>query len=255
MTPPPLDPRSFPKIPQPVFATVEEARQDRKIKLAAGFRIFGKLGYEEGVMGHISARDPEVAEHFWINPFGVSFNRIRASDLLRVSLDGELIEGNGYLHPGGVPTHAAVLAARPDLVSVAHTHSTYGTAWSAQDRLLDPISAEAAVFHERHALYDSYQGGEGANLAAVLARHKAIIFKNHGLFTVGQSVDEAVYFFLSLEKVCKAQLAAEATGRPLARLRHEHAQAIAERVQAYSGWLNFQPALQDILHEQPDLAL
>lgn len=250
-----IDPRSFAKIPQAVFKTVEEERQHRKVKLAAGFRIFGKLQYDEGVMGHISARDPEVPEHFWINPFGLSFNRIRASDLLRVSLEGELIEGEGYLHPGGVPTHAAVLSARPDIVSVAHTHSTYGTAWSAQDRLLDPISAESAVFYQRHALYDSYQHGEGANLAAVLDNHKALIFKSHGLFTVGQSVDEAVYFFLSLEKACKAQLAAESTGKPLALLAHGHAQAIAERVQAYSGWLNFQPAYQNILHEQPDLAL
>ncbi|MDQ7969516.1 MAG: class II aldolase/adducin family protein [Oxalicibacterium faecigallinarum] len=249
-----MDPRNFPRIPQPVFNSVEEERQHRKIKLAAAFRIFGRLNYDEGVMGHISARDPEVPEHYWMNPFGVSFNQIKASDLLRVSLDGELIEGNGLLHPGGVPTHSAVLRARPDIISVAHTHSTYGTAWSAQDRLLDPISAESAVFYERHALYDSYASGERENLAAVLENNKAIIFKSHGLFTVGQSVDEAVYFFLSLEKVCKAQLAAESTGRPLKLLTHDHATAIANRVEAYAGWLNFQPAYQHILAEHPELA-
>jgi ribulose-5-phosphate 4-epimerase/fuculose-1-phosphate aldolase len=250
-----IDPRSFPKIPKPVFATLEEERRHRKIKLAAAFRIFGRLNYDEGVMGHISARDPEVPDHFWINPFGVSFNRIKASDLLRVNLKGELIEGDGYRHPGGIPTHAAILSARPDIVSVAHTHSTYGSAWSAQNRLLDPISSESAFFYQRHALYDTYKYGERENLANILGNNKALIFQSHGLFTVGQSVDEAVYFFLCLEKVCKAQLAAESSGRPLKLIEPDQAWAISERADPYFGWLNFQPAFQHILHEHPELAL
>ncbi len=250
-----IDPKTFPKIPQPTFRSIEEERQHRKIKLAAAFRIFGRFNYDEGIMGHISARDPEVADHFWINPFGVSFNRIKASDLLRVSLKGELIEGDGYLHPGGIPAHAALLSARPDIISVAHTHSTYGNAWSAQNRLLAPISSESAFFYGRHALYDTYKFGERENLAKILDNNKALIFLSHGLFTVGKSVDEAAYFFLCLEKVCKAQLAAESSGRPLKLIEPEQAQAISNRADAYFGWLNFQPAFQHILHEHPDLAL
>jgi ribulose-5-phosphate 4-epimerase/fuculose-1-phosphate aldolase len=250
-----IDPSTFPKVPRPVFATVEEARHDRKVKLAAAFRLFGKYNFDQGVMGHISARDPEYPDHFWINSFGMSFNQIKASDLLRVSLKGELIEGEGYLHPGGVPTHAAVYSVRDDIMSVAHTHATFGTAWSALDRLLDPISSESAVFYQRHCLYDSYKHGEREKLANIIGTSRAIIFKNHGIFAVGESVDEAAYNFITLEKVCQTQLAAEATGRPLKRLEEADAIAIAQRANAYTGWLNFQPAFNTIVNEQPDLVL
>ncbi len=243
----------FPRPQQPVFETVAQARLDRKQKLAASFRILGKLGMDQGVMGHISARDPENPNHIWMNPFAVSFNRIKVSDLIRVSLDGELIEGKGLIHPGGFPTHAAVLTARPDVLSVAHTHSVYGTAWSAQNRLLLPISAESSVFYNRHSLYNSYALGERENLAQALGHNKAIIFRSHGLFTVGQSVDEAIYLFLLMEKVCQVQLAAEATGQPLDVLPPEQAQRLSDFHGAYQAWLNFQPSFNSIIHEQPDL--
>ena len=119
-----------------------------------------KLGFEQGVMGHVSVRDPEHADQLWMNPFAVSFDRIRVSDLLRIRFDGTLLEGDGLIHPGGINTHIAILSTRPELNAVAHVHSTYGTAWSALNRLLPPVSAEAAVLYERHAVYDTYRDGE-----------------------------------------------------------------------------------------------
>ncbi|MBD1551930.1 class II aldolase/adducin family protein [Pseudomonas typographi] len=244
--------RTYPRPQPPVFSSAEGERQHRKETLAAAFRIFGKLGYDEGVMGHISARDPENPQHFWINPFGLSFNLITAGDLQRVSLDGDLIEGHGCPHPGGIPLHSAILTLRPDIVSVAHTHSLYGRTWSTTGRLLPAASAESAVFYGKHALYDSHAHGEGDNLVNALGTNRALLMKNHGLLTVGQTVDEAAYLFISLEKICQSQIAAESIGSAQT-MEEEHARRGAERFQAYNGWLNFQPLYQSIVKEQPDL--
>lgn len=244
--------RQYPLPRPPVFDTVEEERQHRKDKLAAAFRIFGKLGYDEGVMGHLSARDPENPDHFWINPFGLSFNLITAQDLLRVSLNGDLIEGEGFPHPGGIPLHAAILRLRPDIMSVIHTHSIHGRTWTTTGRLLPPASAEAAVFYGRHAIYDSNLYGEGNNLVEAIGNNRALLMKNHGILSVGQTVDEAAYLFISLEKICQSQLAAESAGG-VDVMSAEHAQQRSDRFKSYNGWLNFQPIYQSILKEQPDL--
>ncbi len=234
-------------------ANVEQERRQRKRTLAAAFRVFGKFGYDEGVMGHASVRDPEYPDHFWINPFAVPFSAIRASDLLRVDYLGNLIEGQGHLHPGGLPLHSAILANRPEVVAAVHTHSPYGKIWSSTGRLLEPISNEAAVFHGRHAIYDSFAGGEGVNLANALGQNaRAVIMKNHGILTVGQSIDEAAYLFISLERLCREQIYARLLGQPQA-IDEQRAAAMAERFKPYNGWLNFQNLYQEIVAEQPDL--
>lgn len=243
--------RRYPRPLPPVFGSFAEARQHRKERLAAAFRIFGKLGFDEGVMGHISARDPEYPEHFWINPFGLSFDLIRASDLLCVNFQGELISGEGYRHIGGLPLHAALLAGNPSLVSAIHTHSPYGKIWASSGRLLEPLSNEAAVFHGHHAIYDSFAGGEGANLVTALGDGRALVMKNHGILTVGQSVDEAAYLFVSLERVCREQIYARLLGTPQA-IEPARADEIAARYSADAGWLNFQPLYQSIHRDQPD---
>ena len=244
--------RLYPKPRPPVFEYVEDERRHRKEKLAAAFRIFGKSGYDEGVMGHLSARDPENPDHFWINPFGLAFNLITAGDLLRVNLQGDLIEGDGYPHPGGIPLHASILGLRPDIVSVIHTHSIYGRTWTTTGRLLPPATAEAAVFHGRHAIYDSHLDGEGNNLVQALGNNRALLMKNHGLLSVGETVDEAAYLFISLEKICQSQLAAEAVGQ-VEIMDDDYARQRSERFKGYNGWLNFQPLYQSIVKEQPDL--
>ena len=243
---------SYPRPLPPVFSGVDEERRHRKQTLAAALRIFGKLGYDEGVMGHISVRDPELPELFWMNPFGVSFNLITADDLLLINLNGDLVAGEGCPHPGGIPLHSAILSLRPDIVSVAHTHSIHGRTWSTTGRLIPPTSAESAVFFERHGLYDSHANGEGDNLANALGNNRALLMTNHGLLTVGQSVDEAAYLFISLEKACQSQIAAESIGSSLL-IDEANARRSSERFQAYSGWLNFQPLYQSIVKEQPDL--
>lgn len=237
----------------PVFASFGEERQHRKERLAAACRIFHKLSFEEGVMGHISVRDPERTDHYWTNPYAFSFGAIRASDLVLYNFKGEIVEGDTkFIHRGGTLIHIPILETRPDVISAVHTHSIYGRAWSTLGRLLDPISAEAAVFYNKHAIYDSFEHGEGYSLAQAIGDNRALLLKNHGIVTVGQSVDEAAYLFVSMEKACQVQLLAEAAGKPIS-LSPKHAGEVASRVTPYVGWLNFQPMFQGIVKEQPDL--
>lgn len=242
-----------PRPQPPVFETYEEERWHRRQKLAAAFRIFGGLGYDEGVMGHISARDPEHRDTLWINPFGLSFDSIKASDLMRIDFHGNILEGDGFIHPGGAPLHSALLSIRPEVESAVHTHSPYGKIWSSTGRLIEPISNEAAVFYKRHGIYDSHLRGEGANLGEALGPDgRGLVLKNHGIVTVGKTVDEAVYLFLSLERVCREQIYARLLGEPQT-IDLERAEAQSNRFNAQAGWLNFQPAYQSITRKQPDL--
>lgn len=246
--------RHLPRPSLPVFGSHEERREDRKRKLVAAFRLFAELGYDEGVMGHVSARDPEFPDRFWMNPFAVAFDRITLGDLLLVNYRGERLHGDGYVHPGGVPLHAAILAGRPDVVSAVHTHSPFAKIWSATAAPILPISNEAAVFHRRHAVYDSHVHGEGPNVPRALGPEgRALVMRNHGTLTVGGSVDEAVYLFVSLEKVCREQVFAR--GLPGAQeIDEERARQTAARFDGgYAGWLNFQPLYQSVVARHPDL--
>ena len=127
-------------------------------------------------------------------------------------------------------------AARPDVIAAAHSHSMYGKAWSSLGRLLDPITQDACAFYEDHALFDDYTGvvldlEEGKRIAHALGDNKAVILRNHGLLTVGHSVDEAVWWFITMERSCQAQLLAEAAGTPvLDRRRHGPPHARAGRL-------------------------
>src|ERR1700753_2688805 len=144
--------------PMPTFATVEQERVHRKQRLASAFRLFAKFGFSEGVAGHITARDPERTDHFWVNPFGMHFGQIRVSDLLLVDHHGEVVEGNRPVNRAAFAIHSQVHAARPDVVAAAHSPSIYGKSWSSLGRLLDPITQDACAFFEDHSLFDDYTG-------------------------------------------------------------------------------------------------
>ncbi len=242
----------------PKYDTVEEERQHRKQRLAAGFRIFGKFGFEEGVAGHITARDPERLDHFWVNPFGMAFSHIRVSDLILVNAQGEVVEGEGSVNTAAFAIHSALHEARPDIIAAAHSHSLYGKAWSSLGRLLDPLTQDACAFYDDHALFDDYTGvvldqSEGKRIGLVLEDRKAVILRNHGLLTVGHSVEEAVWWFVTMERSCQAQLLAEAAGTPIL-IDDDVARLTRSQVGAHvSGFASFQPLYQKIMREQPDL--
>jgi ribulose-5-phosphate 4-epimerase/fuculose-1-phosphate aldolase len=242
----------------PIFATIEEERRNRKEKLAAAFRLFSKFGFDQGVAGHITARDPELTDHYWVNPLGKHFSQIKVSDLLLVNSRGEVVEGNRPVNRAAVAIHTAVHAARPDVIAAAHAHSTYGKAWSALGRLLDPLNQDVCAFYGDHALFDDFtgvvlEGGEGQRIATALGPHKAVILRNHGLLTVGHSVDEAAWWFITMERSCQVQLLAEAAGTPI-KISPEVAELTQHQVGTYNGgWFSFQPLWDRISAEQPDL--
>jgi ribulose-5-phosphate 4-epimerase/fuculose-1-phosphate aldolase len=238
--------------------SIPEERKLRKERLAAALRLFGKFGFDEGVAGHITVRDPQNLDHFWVNPMGRSFKQMRVSDLLCVNHKGEVVEGNGLLNGAAFTIHSQIHMAHPEVTAAAHAHSVYGKSWSALGRLLDPITQDACAFYNDHVLFDDFTGvvlddTEGNRIAAALGDKKAAILQNHGLLTVGQSVDEAAWWFITMERSCQAQLMAEAAGKPLL-IAPEHASQTHDTVgSALAGWFSFQPLYDVIVAEQPEL--
>src|SRR5487761_578357 len=115
----------------PVFQRADDERRYRKEHLAAAFRVFARMGFSEGTAGHITARDPERLDHFWVNPFGMHFSQIRVSDLLLVNDHGEVVEGEREINLAAFAIHSRIHRARPDVIAAAHAHSLNGKAWSS----------------------------------------------------------------------------------------------------------------------------
>jgi ribulose-5-phosphate 4-epimerase/fuculose-1-phosphate aldolase len=209
------------------------------------------------VAGHITARDPERLDHFWVNPFGTHFSQIRASDLILVNHHGEVVEGEHEVNLAAFAIHSQIHKARPDVIAAAHAHSLNGKTFSTLGRLLDPLTQDACAFYEDHVVFSDYTGvvneiSEAERIAQALGDKKAAILSNHGLLTVGQSVDEAVWWFITMDRSCQAQLLAEAAGEPH-RIPHETAKLTYSQVGAHMvGWFQFQPLWDRISREQPD---
>lgn len=251
-------------LPQPpVFETAAQERLHRKQRLAAAFRLFSKFGFDEGVAGHITARDPEFPDTFWVNPFGVHFSQVCVSNLIRCDHHGEVVDGCHPVNRAAFAIHSNVHLARPDAVAAAHSHSTYGRAWSTLGRLLDPITQDVCAFFNDYTLYDDFGGvvvdlDEGARVARALGDNKAAILQNHGLLTVGRTVDEAAWWFITMERSCQVQLLAEAAGARAGQEPKQISEAAARQSYSivgtpFAGWFQFQPLYARIVKEQPDL--
>lgn len=251
---PPMEITAFPSPPE---RTPEEELAERKLKLAAALRVFGRFGFDEGAAGHITARDPYDAEHFWVNPVGRSFKQMRVSDLIKVDDRGTILEGDGFLNQAAFAIHSRIHKARPDVVAAAHAHSIYGKSWSTLGRLLDPLTQDACAFYGDHALFDDYTGvvldtSEGDRIGEALGGGKAVILRNHGLLTVGETVDATAWWYIAMERSCQAQLLAEAAGTPIA-IDAAQAEATARLTGApFTGYVSFQPIYDVLVAEEPD---
>jgi ribulose-5-phosphate 4-epimerase/fuculose-1-phosphate aldolase len=248
--------RSLPAIP--VFNSAAAERLHRKQRLAAGFRLFSHFGFDEGIAGHITVRDPERSDHFWVNPFGRHFSRIKVSDLVLVNHDGVVVEGDALVNGAAFAIHSRIHAAHPQIVAAAHAHSLYGKTWASLGRALDPISQDACALYQNHAVFDDFTGvvvetEVGDRIARVLDNRIAVILQNHGLLTTGRTVDGAIYLFLLMERCCQSQLMAEAAGEPI-KIPHEVALKTRDYIASdHSLWYSFQPLYDFIVHKQPDL--
>ncbi|WP_240375086.1 class II aldolase/adducin family protein [Bacillus piscicola] len=243
---------------KPVFNSLDEERQHNKQRLAAAFRLFAKFGFTEGIAGHITYRDPEWTDHLWVNPYGIPFSKIKASDLVLVNEEGEVVEGKYSIHKSALMIHSSIHRARPDVIASAHAHSVYGKTWAASGRLLDPITQDVCAFYNDHSVMDDFAGvvyekEEGDRIAESLGDNKACILRYHGLLTVGQSVDSAAFWFITMERSCQAQLLAEAAGIVHPIDEKNAALTAAQVGREQDGWDNFQPLWERIVDEQPDL--
>ena len=185
--------RTYPK-----FNSLEEERLYRKQHLAAAYRIFAERGFDEGVAGHISVRDPILRDHFWLNPLSKHFSQICVSDLILVDEEGEIVIGDEPINGAAFAIHSEIHKARPDVDAACHAHSVYGKAFSAFGRELDMMTQDSLRFYKNHSVYPQFGGvvfdrEEGRRIAEHLGDGKAIILQNHGLLTVGKTIDAAVW--------------------------------------------------------------
>ncbi|WP_033290904.1 class II aldolase/adducin family protein [Amycolatopsis jejuensis] len=237
-------------------ATAERAY--RKRQLAVAFRLFARYGFDEGVAGHITARDPEFPNRFWVNPYAVHFSRIKVSDLLLLDENGKVVEGTRRSNKAAFSIHSTIHEAREDVVAVAHAHSIHGRAWSALSRPLDPIIQEACAFHNDHVLFDEYKGlvlerDEGVRIAARLGSKRAAILRHHGLLTVGRTVGEAAWWFITMDRACQMQLLAEAAGTPRLMTEEEATLAARQFGNANMARNNFQLMEELLIEQEPDV--
>jgi ribulose-5-phosphate 4-epimerase/fuculose-1-phosphate aldolase len=200
-------------------ADVNSERLRRQRDVVAGYRIFASYGWGDDGSGHISARDPEHTESFWLLRHRVAFGQATVADLVLVAPDGTVsADGDAAINPAAFCIHAPIHRARPDVVSVAHTHTGYGSPFAALVRPLRATSQEACAFHGDQAVFDGDELNVvdlevGARLAASLGPHRLLVMANHGLLTVGASVGQAVGFFVLAERAAEVEIKAGAGAR------------------------------------------
>jgi len=242
----------------PVFTDKFIERNFVKQRLAAAFRLFAYYQFDEGLAGHMTVRDPVEPDTFWVNPVGRHFSQIKASHLVRLNHEGNLVEGHALVNIAAFMIHATIHANYPHINAVAHAHSPAGRAWSTQGRPLQPITQDSCVFFEQHDILNVFEGvvlnaSEGATIAAKLGtKNIALILQNHGLLTVGKDVDSAISLFMQLESACATQLRLEG-----ARTTQLIPDDIARKTREFVGsdlvvWGGFQPLYQLIDALQPD---
>ncbi|KAJ4148959.1 hypothetical protein NW754_000395 [Fusarium falciforme] len=248
----------------PSFDDPHKERAYLKGRLALAFRIFAQKGFDEGVAGHITVRDPVEPSTFWVNPFGVAWPTLKASDLIRVNGEGKVIEGGPVklLNKAAYMIHHAVHEARPDVNCVAHSHSVYGRAFSTLGRPLDIITQDACAFYNDIVHYKSFGGivleaEEAANIAKSLGNKKAAILANHGLLTCGKTVESTVFWFMSLETCCRVQLLADAAaagrGDQVVKVNDQEAEYTYKAVGTeLAGWFSAKPTFFAIERESKE---
>jgi ribulose-5-phosphate 4-epimerase/fuculose-1-phosphate aldolase len=201
-------------------AGVNAKEWELRVQLAAAYRIIEHLGWSELIWTHTTVRVPGPEHHFLINPYGLRFDEVRASNLVKVDMDGNIVgDSSQEINPAGFVIHSAIHMTRPDARCIMHTHTIAGMAVAALQEGLLPISMYALGYYERVAYHDfegpSLNFGERERLAANLGYKNILILRNHGLLTCGETVAQAFVRMYGLERACQVQLAARATGAPL----------------------------------------
>ena len=194
-----------------------KAEVELRRELAAVYRLLAHFKMTDLIFTHVSVRIPGPEHHFLINPYGLLFEEITASNLVKIGLDGELVEPSEFVvNPAGFVIHGAIHAAREDAQCVLHTHTKAGCAVAATEHGLLPVNQISMEFYGRVGYHD-YEGialnmAERERIVTDLDKHPALILRNHGLLTVGETPAEAFLRMFYLDKACEIQIAAQAAG-------------------------------------------
>jgi ribulose-5-phosphate 4-epimerase/fuculose-1-phosphate aldolase len=243
---------------QPALERPDEIRAQQKGCLAVAFRVFARLGLNTGPGGHAAVRDPENREWFWTNPFGRAFETLCSSDLILVDGLGEVLEGHGLVNRAAYCIHSGIHGARSDVNASVHLHGVPGMAWSAFGLPLEPLVQDSCAFYEDHAVFSEFDGPalesiDGDLMAQALAQGKALILQNHGLLTVGASIEEAAFWMVRMQYCCDIQLRVMAAGKPKL-IRPDLARATNEiNGTSRIGKFGFQHLFESVVSESPDV--
>ncbi|MGI9598910.1 MAG: class II aldolase/adducin family protein [Acidimicrobiales bacterium] len=234
---------------EPAFDDPADERLHRKRQCALGYRAFGALGWGQLGDGHISARDPERLDHFWLLRYGVPFDQATVDDLVLVGPDGSVVEGRGQINITAYYIHMPVHDARPEVVSVVHTHTAYGTPWSANLTPFRAISQEACSFVNDQSIFDGEEVNvmdyeTGKRIAEAMGETRLCMLRNHGPLTTGGSVAEAVGFFVMADRAAEVHVKApEAVA-----ISDEAAKATAQWAESPQvGWASFQYLVRTVI--------
>src|SRR5438105_646389 len=227
--------------PSPKTSTIRDqvtdAEWQARVDLAAAYRLVALYGWDDLIFTHISARVPGADHHFLLNPYGMMFEEVTSSSLVKIDLAGNKVMDSPYfINPAGFTIHSAVHAAREDALCVMHLHTDYGIAVSAQKQGLLPISQQA-MFAIASLAYHDYEGlaldeEEKPRLVADLGDKKFMILRNHGLLTLGRTAAEAFLGMFLLERACKIQILAQSGGAELAKIPNDIVDRVASQMSA-----------------------
>ncbi len=220
-----------------VRSQVSKEEWQARVDLAAAYRLVAHYGWDDLIFTHLSARVPGPEHHFLINPYGMMFEEITASSLVKVNLEGQIVMPSSYfINPAGFTIHSAVHAAREDALCVIHLHTDYGIAVSAQADGLLPISQQS-LFALASVAYHNYEGlalneDEKSRLVGDLENKSYMILRNHGLLTVGKTAAEAFLSMYILESACRIQILAQSGGAPLLPVPQPIVEGVASQLDA-----------------------
>ena len=199
---------------------MEKTEQELRVELAACYRIFDYLGWTELIYNHITVKLPGNDHHFLINPYGLHYSEVTASNLVKVDIDGNIMEDTEYtVNPAGILIHTAVHGAREDVQCITHTHTDAGMAVACSTGGLRTDNFYSALLQNRVAYHD-FEGltvldDEKPRLIANIGNKNLLILRNHGLLTCGRSIPEAFYNMWALQRSCEVQVACDATGKTI----------------------------------------
>lgn len=234
-----------------------------RCELAAAYRLVAKLGLDDLIYTHLSVRVPGPEMHFLLNPYGLLFEEVTATSLIKVDLNGDVIESTGEFphNPAGFVVHSAIHRSGDDRVCVFHAHSANAMAVSSLECGLLPMSLWAMPYYQRLSYHD-YEGppvrlDERDRIIARLGDTKAMLMHNHGILTVGKTVAEAFIYMYYLERACEIQIKAQSTGQKIiipshdvceysARLRYSQ-----EQLTELPGQLEWQALMRKLDRDDP----